>query len=75
MENNFIKCSQCGKVIPVNSNYCYLCGYAVSDLAVRNEQLKAQNANLMLLNRLSAMIEDPKDLEIIKGLVFQIKNK
>lgn len=74
MENNFIKCSKCTKPIPTNSNYCYLCGEAISDMAKQNEKIKLQNAQLLLLNRLSSMIEDANDLEILKGVVYQIKN-
>lgn len=74
MENKFIKCPNCNKAIPTNSNYCYLCGEAVSKMSKDNEKLKKQNAELMLLNRLASVLTDEKDLEILKGIIFQIKN-
>ena len=74
MENNFIRCEKCKKAIPTNSNYCYLCGEPISDLAKENEKIKHQNAQLIVLNRLSNILTDSKDLELVKGLIYQIKN-
>lgn len=75
MENKFIKCPTCNKAIPVNSNYCYLCGEPLSQSAKENEELKTQNAQLLVLNRLANMLTDEKDLQTLKGVVYQIKNK
>ena len=74
MENNFIRCEKCKKAIPTNSNYCYLCGEAISDLAKENEKIKGQNAQLVILNRLVNVLSDKKDIELVKGIIYQIKN-
>ena len=74
MENNFIRCPECSKPIPVNSNYCYLCGLPISENAKQNEKLKTQNAQLMVLTKVSNILTDSKDLELVKGIVYQIKN-
>lgn len=74
MEKKFIICPSCHKAIPSNSNYCYLCGQPISELAKQNEKIKSQNSQLQILNVLAKTIKDQRDLEMIKGMIFKIKN-
>ena len=74
MEKKFIICQSCQKPIPENSNYCYLCGQPISELAKENEKIKVQNSQLQILNVLSKTIKDQSDLEMIKDMVYKIKN-
>ena len=74
MENKFTRCSQCQKAIPTNSNYCYLCGCAISDIAKQNEKTKKQNAQLEILTKVASVTTDKDDLQMIKGIILQIKN-
>lgn len=74
MEKKFVICPSCNKAIPSNSNYCYLCGQPISELAKQNEKIKSQNSQLQILNVLSKTITDQNDLEMIKGMIFKIKN-
>lgn len=74
MENNFIVCPTCKKNVPTNSNYCYLCGEALSNLANENEYVKLQNAKLMVLNQVLNVLTDEADINMVKGIVYKIKN-
>ena len=74
MEKKFIICPSCHKAILSNSNYCYLCGQPISELAKQNEKIKSQNSQLQILNVLAKTIKDQSDLELIKGMIFKIKN-
>lgn len=74
MEKKFVLCPCCKKAIPTNSNYCYLCGEAISELAKENEKTKHQNSQLQLLNVLAKTVKNPDDLTTIKGMIYKIKN-
>lgn len=74
MDKKFILCPSCKKAIPQNSNYCYMCGEAISINAQQNEVLKSQNSKLEVLNVLAKTVHDQEDLGIIKGMIYKIKN-
>lgn len=76
MEHNFIRCPSCKKAIPTNSNYCYLCGEPVSELAIDNEKVRKHTSQLFVLNKLAQEISDSESLKVIKSYVELIgKNK
>lgn len=73
MTTKFVRCTCCGKAVPANSNYCYLCGEALSDLAIQNESIKYENAQLLILRTLLPKMRDDFDKNQIKNLLLQYK--
>lgn len=69
MEREYIVCPKCEKALPIESNYCNMCGEAITDTAIKRDSLRLENAGLLKLNQLAKEIKDPAIIKAIMDFV------
>lgn len=71
MENKI--CEICKSEIDESSNFCSMCGEALSENAkIYKRQLEIKS-KLEILSELSKLVKDTKSLELIKAFIIELK--
>lgn len=74
MEKNNI-CSKCGAELESKANFCSVCGKPLNAMAKELRNLEVENSELILLGNLLTMLKNKQDIQMIKDLALEIKNR
>lgn len=68
-------CSKCGAEIGTKANFCAVCGRPLNAMAKELRNLEIENSELLLLGNLLTMLKNKQDIQMIKDLALEIKNR
>lgn len=74
MEKNNV-CSKCGSTLTGTENFCSVCGKPLNAMAKELRNLEVENSELILLGNLLTMLKNKQDIQMIKDLALEIKNR
>lgn len=68
-------CSKCGAELESKANFCSVCGKPLNAMAKELRNLEVENSELILLGNLLTMLKNKQDIQMIKDLALEIKNR
>lgn len=68
-------CSKCGTEFDAKTNFCPICGRPLNAMAKELRNLEIENSELILLGNLLTMLKNKQDIQMIKDLALEIKNR